>query len=161
MQFAFAYNEKLCYTFLMEQKNDKYTDSLLEEISDIIGDYKRALDLTTTELSEKSGVSVGVISDLVTNRGRVPSLVNFIKIANALELSDDMILQIFNRRSDVKDDGKISDIELRKALIKYGLSKIYAGNILVQIDALIAHAKKNRERAQRIQRKQENKSQDK
>lgn len=145
----------------MEQKNDKYTDSLLEEISDIIGDYKRALDLTTTELSEKSGVSVGVISDLVTNRGRVPSLVNFIKIANALELSDDMILQIFNRRSDVKDDGKISDIELRKALIKYGLSKIYAGNILVQIDALIAHAKKNRERAQRIQRKQENKSQDK
>ena len=49
-------------------------DSMLIAIGQLIKEQKGYLGLTVAELSKKSGVSVGVISDLINNRGRVPSL---------------------------------------------------------------------------------------
>ena len=75
---------------MMNNPKEINIDSMLIAIAKMIKEQKEALNLTVAELSEKSGVSVGVISDLINNRGRVPSLANFAKLAIALELPEDM-----------------------------------------------------------------------
>lgn len=123
----------------MENKIDKFAEDFLSKLGNIIEEQRRILDIKVADLSKKSGVSIGVISDLINNRGRMPSLLNFIKIANALELSDDIILGIFKGQDNSVENKKLSRNEMRVALNNYGLPKGYANNMLIQIDALLAH----------------------
>ena len=55
---------------------------------------RHELGLTVAELSEKSEVSVGVISALETGKGKVPSLVNFIKLVRTLNIPKDFVLDL-------------------------------------------------------------------
>jgi len=71
----------------------------LEDIKDDIWEsityLKRArmqIGWTIAELSRKSGVSVGVISDLENSKGKVPSLANFIAITRTLGMSKEFVL---------------------------------------------------------------------
>lgn len=44
------------------------------------------------ELSKRSGVSVGVISDLENDKGKVPSLANFIALTRTLRMPEEFVL---------------------------------------------------------------------
>lgn len=124
---------------MMNNPKEINIDSMLIAIAKMIKEQKEALNMTVAELSEKSGVSVGVISDLINNRGRVPSLANFAKLAIALELPEDMFTGLIMGKIDAvqkMNNCKREDVE--RALLQYGLSKSNVPNIMIQIDALIA-----------------------
>ena len=55
---------------------------------------RKELGLTVAELSAKSEVSVGVISEIEKGKGKVPSLVNFIKLVRTLRIPKDFVLDI-------------------------------------------------------------------
>lgn len=122
---------------MMNNPKEINIDSMLIAIAKMIKEQKEALNLTVAELSEKSGVSVGVISDLINNRGRVPSLVNFAKLAIALELPEDMFTGLIMGKIDAvqkMNNCKSEDVEC--VLRKYGLSESNIQSIMIQIDAL-------------------------
>ena len=96
------------------------TDYILALIGTAIKRYRKIRGYTVVKLSKKSGVSVGVISDLTTMRGRVPSLTNFIKIAAALEMPNDIIMGILTSSKSLK---KTQSNILREALLTHGVSK--------------------------------------
>lgn len=113
-------------------------DSMLNAISTIIKEQKEFLGITVADLSKRSGVSVGVISDLINNRGRVPSLANFINLAIALELPEDMFTGLLQGKIEqVRKANQGSRQEVEDALRRYGLSQQNIDNIIIQIDALI------------------------
>lgn len=123
---------------MMNNPKEINIDSMLIAIAKMIKEQKEALNLTVAELSEKSGVSVGVISDLINNRGRVPSLANFAKLAIALELPEDMFTGLIMGKIDAvqkMNNCKREDVE--RVLLQYGLSKSNIQSIMIQIDALI------------------------
>lgn len=72
--------------------NKKELFELLKELKNV----RKAKSLTIQELSEKSGVSVGVISELESDKEdkKVPSLLNFILLARTLSLSNDYVLKL-------------------------------------------------------------------
>lgn len=123
---------------MMNNPKEINIDSMLIAISKIIKEQKEYLNMTVAELSEKSGVSVGVISDLINNRGRVPSFVNFVKLAIALQLPEDMFTGLIMGKIDAvqkMNNCKREDVE--RVLLQYGLSKSNIQSIMIQIDALI------------------------
>lgn len=69
---------------LIMKDGNKRVYNLLQYLGAVIRRRRIYKRLTVADLSKLTGVSVGVISDLENCRGRIPSLVNFIKIANAL-----------------------------------------------------------------------------
>lgn len=107
-------------------------ESLLEIIGKIVKDKRKALGLTVMKLSQEADVSVGVISDLENNRGRVPSLVNYIKLAEALDLPKDMFTLQDTKISTQQEAEAI----LREALRNFGLNKTNIDVMIVQITAL-------------------------
>lgn len=113
-------------------------DSMLIVIGNIIKEYKEQLGLTVDEISKKSGVSVGVISDLINNRGRVPSLANFVKLAVALELPDDFFTGLIKGKIEqVQKDNSCTREDVERVLLRYGVKKENIFMLITQIDAII------------------------
>ena len=113
-------------------------DSMLIAIGQLIKEQKGYLGLTVAELSKKSGVSVGVISDLINNRGRVPSLANFINLAIALELPEDMFTALLQGNIEyVQNNNNCTSDDVELVLRKYGLSEENIEVTMIQINALI------------------------
>lgn len=129
---------KLWYNFGMKNSKQINVDSMLIAIGKIIKEQKEYLGLTVADLSEKSGVSVGVISDLINNRGRVPSLINFVKLAVALELPEDMFTGLIQGKIEqVQNANKCSREDVEQALLRYGLKKDNLPMLMAQIDAIL------------------------
>ena len=123
---------------MMNNPKEINIDSMLIAISKIIKEQKEYLNMTVAELSEKSGVSVGVISDLINNRGRVPSFANFVKLAIALQLPEDMFTGLIMGKIDaVQKKNNCNREDVERVLLQYGLSKSNIQSIMIQIDALI------------------------
>lgn len=125
-------------------------DDMLTTIAHIIKEQRNELKLTVKELSERSGVSVGVISDLENNRGRVPSLINFINLAKALKLPDDMFTSLIQGNIEKSSKNKTQLREdLKDAMLCYGLNENNAEMFITQIDSIIStqcSAKRTRNR---------------
>ena len=122
----------------MKNSKEINVDSMLIAIGKIIKEQKEYLGLTVADLSEKSGVSVGVISDLINNRGRVPSLINFVKLAVALELPEDMFTGLIKGKIEqVQRDNKCSREDVEQVLLRYGLKKESLPTLMAQIDAVL------------------------
>lgn len=127
----------LIYTCLllfpsMSKKNEINTDELLVKLSEMIKNKRNYLGLTVAELSKKSKVSVGVISDIENIRGRVPSLVNFLKITYALEISKEEFMELL----PPDNSAPCSNTESIRLILKdYGLYEENIMHIIAQIEA--------------------------
>ena len=113
-------------------------DKMLEAIAFLIKEQRAELNLTVAQLSERSGVSVGVISDLENNRGRVPSLINFVKLAKALKLPDDMFTGLIEGNIDIQRNTEQLRENLKDTMLHYGLNESNAEMFITQIDSIIA-----------------------
>lgn len=113
-------------------------DSMLDVIGNIIQEQRELLGLTVAELSQKSGVSVGVISDLINHRGRVPTLANFIKLASALQLPEDMFTSLIQGKIEkVQEANKCSKEDVEHVLLRYGVKKDNLSTLIALIDTFI------------------------
>lgn len=122
----------------MKNSKEINVDSMLIAIGKIIKEQKEYLGLTVADLSEKSGVSVGVISDLINNRGRVPSFINFVKLAVALELPEDMFTGLIKGKIEqVQKANNCSREDVEHVLLRYGLKKESLPTLMAQIDAVL------------------------
>ncbi len=122
----------------MNNPKEINVDSMLIAIASIIRERKEHLHMTVDDIVKKSGVSKGVISDLMTNRGRVPSLTNFIKIALALELPEDIFTSLIQgsiEKAHIKNNCTSEDVQ--QVLLRYGLKKEHIPYFMAQLDAII------------------------
>ncbi len=71
------------------------------EIAKKIGALKNTLDITTQELSEKSGVPVGTLNKILNGETRNPTMKTLDRIAAALGVSTEFF---FDRHADQNDD---------------------------------------------------------
>ena len=111
---------------------------MLIAIGQIVKEQKERLEMTVADLSEKSGVSVGVISDLINNRGRVPSLANFIKLAVALQLPEDIFTSLIQGKIEqVQKTNNCTREDVEQVLLRYGLKKENLPMLMAQIDAIL------------------------
>lgn len=80
-----------------QPKSPKYLDmeDIKRTIFEAVTYLKKArvqIGWSIAELSRQSGVSVGVISDLENEKGKVPTLANFIGLTRALGMSNEFVL---------------------------------------------------------------------
>lgn len=113
---------------------------------------RNANGLTVAELAEKSGVSVGVISELENNDKRkdekdkkVPSLVNFIALARTLGMSEEFVLQTVlqhgTRNSKTSRDKYLA---IKNALRDYGIQDDGSITFLMQSVNFVKSRTKNK-----------------
>ncbi len=113
---------------------------------------RNANGLTVAELAEKSGVSVGVISELENNDKRkdekdkkVPSLVNFIALARTLGMSEEFVLQTVlqhgTRNSKTSRDKYLA---IKNALRDYGIQDEGSITFLMQSVNFVKSRTKNK-----------------
>ena len=122
----------------MKNPKEINVDSMLIAIGQIVKEQKERLEMTVADLSEKSGVSVGVISDLINNRGRVPSLANFIKLAVALQLPEDIFTSLIQGKIEqVQKTNNCTREDVEQVLLRYGLKKENLPMLMAQIDAIL------------------------
>ena len=122
----------------MKNPKEINVDSMLIVIGDIIKEYKEKAKITVADLSEKSGVSVGVISDLINHRGRVPSLANFVRLAVALELPEDFFTGLIQGKIEqVQKENNCSREDVERVLLRYGVKKANLPMVMGQIDVVI------------------------
>lgn len=126
------------YNVCMKNPKEINVDSMLIAIGQIVKEQKERLEMTVADLSEKSGVSVGVISDLINNRGRVPSLANFIKLAVALQLPEDIFTSLIQGKIEqVQKANNCTREDVEQVLLRYGLKKENLPMLMAQIDAIL------------------------
>ena len=101
-----------------------------------IKDLRLACNLTQEELAEKAGISPNYLGALERGEKR-PSFTAFIKLANALEVSADLLL------ADVTSVGyTVKESVLAEKL--EGLSQQDRQEIYEVVDVMVRHAKQNR-----------------
>lgn len=76
--------------------------------------YKKRMNLTTEELSEKSGVPVGTLNKILSGATKDPKLETVKAIAKVLGLSLNDFDDDVNTMAAHKDDGNFTPDELRK-----------------------------------------------
>ena len=142
--------------FNMENKKEitPYILKIQEEVKAIIRKFgaivaktRKDKEMKLQELSQKSGVSIGVISDLENGKDKIPNLYTLIALAKTLEIKNDEFLRIIFGEIVHKDPTKKdpSDI-LVDALVAYGVPTDVAANILVGIDLSYGkHSVKNKQ----------------
>lgn len=111
-------------------------DGILMGIGKMIRMARTDMKLSVAELSEKAGVSVGVISDLENFKGRVPTLINFVKLANALNLPSTMFIDLFQDTISASNNIDTTEKQLRAALLNYGVDLCIIPHIIKYIDMM-------------------------
>ena len=106
----------------------------LDSIGKRIRQFRVEKNMRQEDLAEKTGLSANYIG-MVERGEKIPSLETFIHIANALNISADMLL------ADVLDRG----YEVKSSLFSDQMSKLPASErekIFAVIDTMIAHSSK-------------------
>ncbi len=111
-------------------------DGVLIGIGKMVKMARTDMKLSVAELSEKAGVSVGVISDLENFKGRVPTLLNFVKLANALELPSTMFIDLFQDKIRASNNIATPEKELRTALLNYGVDLCLIPHIIKYVNMM-------------------------
>lgn len=123
-------------------------EEIKKDIWESITYLKRArnqIGWTIAELSRKSGVSVGVISDLENNKGKVPSLANYIAITRTLGMSKEFVLGLMldytvsNRPQKVNNNNAIIN-----NLQEYGIHDKESIDFIMNTINFVKNRKKNR-----------------
>lgn len=107
-------------------------DEIKREVMKSLLKFRESRDAngwTVAELSEKSGVSVGVISELENNNKKkddkdkkVPSLVNFIALTRTLGMSEEFVIDtILNKKQCGKNSLEAKRMAIKNALRDYGI----------------------------------------
>ena len=136
--------------------NNKYStdiDKIKEDVKHVISEFgvlirqeRKKQEINIQELSAKSGVSVGVISDLENQKKeKIPNLYTLVALARTLKISNTAFIRlIFGNIAHEEKKEKTPDQILTEALVAYGIPTDVAANILVGIDlAYGKHTKKN------------------
>jgi len=111
----------------MTNNSDKNIEKIKNTIWDSVEKLKEArnqIGWSIAELSRQSGVSVGVISDLENNKGKVPSLANFIALTRTLKMSEAFVIKTIQGEHSpmkCKNDEKELEYTLINCLRDYGL----------------------------------------
>lgn len=123
-------------------------DDIKKDIWESITYLKRArnqIGWTIAELSRKSGVSVGVISDLENEKGKVPSLANFIALTRALGMSKEFVLGLV---LDYKICSKSQKVDTSKSIInnlqEYGIHDKESIDFIMNTIKFVKDRKKNK-----------------
>jgi transcriptional regulator with XRE-family HTH domain len=109
-------------------------EGILAGIGKIVKQARKDMNLSIADLAKKADVSVGVISDLENYKGRVPTLINFVKLANALELPSTMFIDLFQDKVRACSDLEKPEKYLEAALIGYGVDLFIIPHIINYID---------------------------
>lgn len=105
------------------------------------------------QLARESGVSVGVISDLENDKGKVPSLVNFIALTRALDMPEEYVLDAVLETREFKlvnnefvyGDDKINPNDtLINALKAYGIHDIESIDFMLNTAMFVKSRTKNK-----------------
>ena len=75
---------------------------------------------------------------MINNRGRVPSLANFIKLAVALQLPEDIFTSLIQGKIEqVQKANNCTREDVEQVLLRYGLKKENLPMLMAQIDAIL------------------------
>lgn len=132
---------------------DNNIDSIKCEVMTSLLDFKKARNangLTVAELAEKSGVSIGVISELENNDKRenkdkkVPSLVNFIALTRALGMSEEFVLRTVLKH-EPRNGSTVKDkyMAIKNSLREYGIQDDESITFLMRSIEFVKHRTKN------------------
>lgn len=109
--------------------------TIIRRFGAIVAKTRKDKGMKLQELSQKSGVSIGVISDLENGKDKIPNLYTLIALAKTLEIKNDEFLQTIFGEIIHKDPNKKAPSDmLVEALVAYGVPSDIAANILVGID---------------------------
>ncbi|MBS5860197.1 helix-turn-helix transcriptional regulator [bacterium] len=109
--------------------------TIIRRFGAIVAKTRKDKEMKLQELSQKSGVSIGVISDLENGKDKIPNLYTLIALAKTLEIKNDEFLRtIFGEVIHKDPTQKDSRDMLVDALVAYGVPIDVAANILVGID---------------------------
>lgn len=109
--------------------------TVIRRFGAIVAKTRKDKEMKLQELSQKSGVSIGVISDLENGKDKIPNLYTLIALAKTLEIKNDEFLRTIFGEVIHKDPAKKAPSDmLVDALVAYGVPNDIAANILVGID---------------------------
>ena len=109
--------------------------TIIRKFGAVVAKTRKDKGLKLQELSQESGVSIGVISDLENKKDKIPNLYTLIALARILEIKNDDFLQIIFGEIIHKDPNKKTPSDmLVDALVAYGVPSDVAANVLVGID---------------------------
>lgn len=127
-------------------KMQEEVKTIIRKFGAIVAKMRKDKEIKLQELSKKSGVSIGVISDLENGKDKIPNLYTLIALARTLEIKNDEFLQIIFGEIVHKDPTKKAPRDmLVDALVACGVPNDVAANILVGIDLFYGeHSIKNK-----------------
>lgn len=118
---------------IKEMQND--VKDIIKNFGNLVKQARNEQNLRIQDVSQRSGVSSGAISDLENGKEKIPNLYTLVALAKTLNISNhDFIRTIFGEI--VQEDPSIKkpcDM-LVDALRAYGAPNDLAANILVSID---------------------------
>lgn len=132
-----------------ETKSPKYLDmeDIKRTIFEAVTYLKKAriqIGWSIAELSRQSGVSVGVISDLENEKGKVPTLANFIGLTRTLGMSKEFVLgAILDCKLCDKEDNKATPETIINDLRDYGIHDKESLDFIMQTIDFVKARKKN------------------
>lgn len=132
-----------------ETKSPKYLDmkDIKETIFEAVTELKKArnqIGWSIAELSRRSSVSVGVISDLENGKNKVPTLANFIGLTRTLGMSKEFVLgTILDYKLCDKEDNSTTQDTIINNLRDYGIHDEESIEFLMQTINFIKARKKN------------------
>ena len=108
---------------------------IIKNFGKLVAKTRKNKNIKLQDLSKKSGVSVGVISDLENGKEKIPNLYTLIALAQTLEMNNDEFLRIIFGEIVHPDPTKKNERELLiDALIAYGVPEDVIENILMGLD---------------------------
>lgn len=109
--------------------------TIIMRFGTMVANARKGKGMKLQELSQKSGVSIGVISDLENEKGKIPNLYTLIALAKTLDIKNDEFLRLIFGECIHKDSTQKSPSKmLTDALVAYGVPTDIAANILVGIE---------------------------
>lgn len=115
-------------------KLQKEVKAIIKKFGAFVSKTRKDKGMKLQELSQKSGVSVGVISDLENGKEKIPNLYTLIALAKTLEFSNGEFLElIFGEVIHNKSNEKNSSENLLNALTACGVPCDVANNITASV----------------------------
>jgi transcriptional regulator with XRE-family HTH domain len=89
------------------------------KVGNLIKTRRDKLGLTVAKLSEISGISTAVITDLETGKNKIPNLLSFVCLAEQLGLEDEFTQLIFPPKISPKDKKESKSKKIEMFLLDY------------------------------------------
>lgn len=114
---------------------EKEVKEVINTFGRIVASERKNKHISLKKLSQSSGVSIGVISDLENGKSKIPNLYTFIALAKSLGIDNQYFLElIFKDFMNNKETKKDPSEKLVDSLVTYGVPEGIAAQILVGID---------------------------